>query len=139
VSVLPSAHRTVSGAPCRAALEQLTLRNFQGALCYNSSDCPVFTGHVRIDNRATVTWRQQSTAKGNSASQKSEQKVRTHRTCPVWHRTVRCSYRTKGSNGQLLQTPTGVLTWHAPDSEQYLFGAPPDCPVCLSPANSANG
>jgi hypothetical protein len=27
---------------------------------------------------------------------------------------------------------SGVLTWHAPDSEQYLSGAPPDCLVCPS-------
>jgi hypothetical protein len=32
--------------------------------------------------------------------------VRTHRTCPVWHRNVRCNYRTKDSIGQPLQTPT---------------------------------
>jgi hypothetical protein len=37
-----------------------------------------------------------------------------------------------------LQTPTGVLTWRAPDSEQYQSGAPPDCPVCPLPAKSAN-
>jgi hypothetical protein len=49
---------------------------------------------------------------------------------------VRCNYSTKASNGRLLQTPTGVLTWHAPDSEQYLFGAPPECLVCPSTANS---
>jgi hypothetical protein len=40
--------------------------------------------------------------------------VRAHRTCPVSHRTVRCNYKTKGSNDRLLQTPTGVLTWRAP-------------------------
>jgi hypothetical protein len=54
--------------------------------------------------------------------------------CSVWHRTVRCSYRTKGSNGRPPQTPMGMLTWHTPDSEQYLSGAPPDCPVCPSTA-----
>jgi hypothetical protein len=31
-----------------------------------------------------------------------------------------------------------VLTWRAPDSEQYLSGAPPDCPVCPLPTKSAN-
>jgi hypothetical protein len=35
----------------------------------------------------------------------------------VWHRTVRCSKKTKGSNGQQLQTLTGELTWRAPNSE----------------------
>jgi hypothetical protein len=37
-----------------------------------------------------------------------------------------------------LQTPTVVLTWHTPDSEQYLSGAPPDCLVCPSPAKTTN-
>jgi hypothetical protein len=37
-----------------------------------------------------------------------------------------CSYRTKGSNGQVAPNPNGVLTWHAPDSEQYLSGVPID-------------
>jgi hypothetical protein len=90
-SVLPVAHRTVSGAPGRAPREQATLGFSQGALCYNSPDCPVCIGHVRWANGATVTLHQRSTAKENNASQKSKQKVRTHRTCPVCHRTVRCS------------------------------------------------
>jgi hypothetical protein len=37
-SVLPMAHQTVSGAPGRAALEQLALGFLQGALRYNLSD-----------------------------------------------------------------------------------------------------
>jgi hypothetical protein len=32
-----------------------------------------------------------------------------------------------------------VLTWHTPDNEQWLSGAPPDYPVCPSPAKTANG
>jgi hypothetical protein len=39
-------------------------------------------------------------------SKKSEREVRTHRTCLVCHRTVRCSKKTKDFNGQPLQTPT---------------------------------
>jgi hypothetical protein len=93
VSVLPMAHRTVSGAPVRATLEQLILGFLWGALCYNSLDCPVCIGHVRRANEATVTWRHWSTANRDNASQKSEQKVRTH------------SYMTKGFKGQPLQTP----------------------------------
>jgi hypothetical protein len=31
-----------------------------------------------------------------------------------------------------------VLTWHTPDSEQWLSGAPPDCLVCPSPTKPAN-
>jgi hypothetical protein len=37
--------------------------------------------------------------------------------CPV-------QLQDKGSNGRLLQTPTGVRTWRAPDSEQYMSGVP---------------
>jgi hypothetical protein len=40
-------HRTVSGAPGRAALEQLTLGFLLGALRYNSPNYLVCTGHVR--------------------------------------------------------------------------------------------
>jgi hypothetical protein len=57
----------MSGAPGRAALEQLTLGNFQGALCYNSPDCPV--SQRSNDNLApTVDY------KVNSARQSSEQR-----------------------------------------------------------------
>jgi hypothetical protein len=66
------AHQTVSGAPGRAALEQLTLRFLLGALRYNSPDYPVCTGYIRWANGATTTWRQWSTEKGNNALQKSE-------------------------------------------------------------------
>jgi hypothetical protein len=36
--------------------------------------------------------------------------------CPVWHRTVQCSKKTRRPNGQLLRTLTVALMWHAPDS-----------------------
>jgi hypothetical protein len=78
---------------------------------------------------------QWSTVRDRSQSSK----VRGHRTCSVCHRTVRCSKRTKGSNSQQLQTPTDALTWRAPDSDQWLSVAPPDCLVCPSPVDSANG
>jgi hypothetical protein len=120
-------HRTLSNAPGRAPSKHATLGFSQDALRYNSLYCPV-----------------SQRSNGNLASTvdcKSEQcavEVRAHRTCPVWHRTVRRNYRTKGSNGRPLQTSTGVLAWHTPDGEQYLSGAPLDCPVCPSPANSVN-
>jgi hypothetical protein len=66
-------------------------------------------------------------------------KIRGHRTCPVWHRAAWCSYRTRVPTVNSLQTPMDVLTWHAPDSEQWMSGVPPDCPVCPSPAKPANG
>jgi hypothetical protein len=69
------AHRTLSGALGRAPSEHATLGFSQDTLRYNSLDCPVCTEHVRWANRATVTWRQRSIAKGSSASQKLEQKA----------------------------------------------------------------
>jgi hypothetical protein len=40
---------------------------------------------------------------------------------------VRCGTGLSGApvpTVKSLQTPTGVLTWHAPDSEQWLSGVP---------------
>jgi hypothetical protein len=56
--------------------------------------------------------------------------VRTHRTCPVRHWTIWCRKSTKDFNGQPLQTPNGMLTWQAPDSEHY----PVQCTTKLSSA-----
>jgi hypothetical protein len=107
-------HRTVSSAPGRAPSKLLTLGFFHGTLCYNSPDCPVCTRHIRWANRAMVTWRSTVdcvySKSAQCRSQMSGCKVRTHRTCPVCHRTVRCNYRTKDFNGQPLLTPTG--RWH---------------------------
>jgi hypothetical protein len=61
--------------------------------------------------------------------------------CPVCHQTVRCTsgVTTIHRNGRLQRTPCNA-TVHtevravvrgAPDSEQCLFGAAPDCPVPL--------
>jgi hypothetical protein len=59
--------------------------------------------------------------------------------CPVFHRTVWCTKRSNGyqRNGRLhsalteLQFATKVRAGArgSPDSEQYLSGAAPDCPV----------
>jgi hypothetical protein len=51
-SVLPVAHRTVSGAPGRAALKPATLGFLHGTLCYNSPDCPVCTGTCPVCQRS---------------------------------------------------------------------------------------
>jgi hypothetical protein len=118
-SVLPMAHRTVFGAPGRAPLEHLTLGNFPGVLHYNSPNCPVCTGHVRWANGATVTMSQRSSSK----SEQCTAEVRAVKSEHTGH--VRCSTRLSGAavpTVKSLQTPTGVLTWHAPDSEQYLSG-----------------
>jgi hypothetical protein len=54
----------------------------------------------------------------NSVATKVEHRSQRSPDCPVWHRAVRCSKRTRRSNGQLLQMLTDALTWRAPDSEQ---------------------
>jgi hypothetical protein len=103
-SVLPMAHRTVSGAPGRAPLEQLTIGNFLGVLRYNSLDCLV-----------------SKRSNGNLASTvdcKSEQcavEVRVEKSEHTGY--VRCSNSTRVSTVKSLQTPTGMLMWHAPDNE----------------------
>jgi hypothetical protein len=65
--------------------------------------------------------------RGSLQRQKSEDSLwqQVAPDCPVCHRIVRCTKRTKFFNGW--------LTWHAPDSEQYcvrcatrLFGVPID-------------
>jgi hypothetical protein len=58
--------------------------------------------------------RQQPTAQMNSSEQCRDRSQRSP-DCPVWHRTVRCSKKTKPFNGQLLQTLTDALTWCAPE------------------------
>jgi hypothetical protein len=136
-------HWTLFGAPGPRPNEEATLQNSLGALRYNSPDCPMCTRHVRWVNGAMATCVSMVDYKSvqwkvvRGRSQSAE--VRGHQTCLVWYRTVRCSKRTKGSNGQQLQTPMGALTWRAPASEQWLSGAPPDCPVCPSTTRSANG
>jgi hypothetical protein len=100
------AQQIVSGAPGRAALKPATLGFLQGTLRYNSLDCLMCTGLVRWANRATVTWRQRSTATVNSVQLKSEQRSQSTPDISGVHQTVRCNYRTNNFNSQLLQTPT---------------------------------
>jgi hypothetical protein len=48
-----------------------------------------------MSQRSNGNLRQRSTAKGVQCAVRSQkQQVRTHRTCPVCHQTVRCNYRT---------------------------------------------
>jgi hypothetical protein len=115
----------VSGAPGQGPNEHATLGFLLGVLCYNSPDCLVCTGHVRWANGATTIWHQRSIAESEQwwtvHDRSWSREVRAHRT---WHRTVLCNYRTRVPTVNSLQTPTGVLTWHAPDSEQWLSGVP---------------
>jgi hypothetical protein len=74
----------------------------------------------------------------NSARQNSEQRSQSTPDMSGVALDYPVQLQDKGSNSRLLQTLMGVLTWHAPDSEQYMSGAPADCPVCPSPAKPAN-
>jgi hypothetical protein len=60
----------------------------------------------------------------NSATQKSEQRVRGAPDCPVCHQTVRCRKRTKAPMVTCSGTQTNSSCGDAPDSAQYLSGAP---------------
>jgi hypothetical protein len=96
-------------------------------------DCPVCqrsNGSLRANSRLQIA------IVLNSAAHKSERRSQKLPDYPVQHRTVQCSKTTSASNGQLPQTLTVALTWHAPDCEQWLSGAPPDCPVRPSPATA---
>jgi hypothetical protein len=130
------AHRTVSGAPSTRTSKPTTLGNSPDPLRYNSPDCPV---SQRSNGSLRANGRLQKCIVANSAAQKSEHRSQRSPDCLVWHQTVRCSKKIKGSNGQQLQTLRDALTGRTPDSEHCLSGAPPDCPVLSSPAEAANG
>jgi hypothetical protein len=96
-----------------------------------------------VSHRSNGSLRQWSTLQSaticNSAAIESEAQKLEGTELSGWHRTVRCIKTTDGSNGQLLRTLTVALTWHAPDSAQWLSDGAPDCPVCPSRAAFANG
>jgi hypothetical protein len=134
-----SAHRIVRCATRQCPVHQAVhfwtshSREFKGALCYNSPDCPV-------SQRATAIQRQRSTLQSatlsNSSVQKWEQRSQRALDYPVWHRTVQCRKKTKLQRLTPLWTLTVGWRGGAPDKEQCLSGGAPDCPVCPSPAAS---
>jgi hypothetical protein len=89
--------RPLFGAPGHPANEQATLGNSLDVLRYNSLDCPV---SQRSNDSLRANGRLQKSTVANSASQKSERRSQRSLDCSVCHRTVRCSKKTKGSNGQ---------------------------------------
>jgi hypothetical protein len=125
-------------------------RVFAGALCYNSPDCPVCHRTVWCTSGATANscngWLQKLinrwTVK-NSARRVRATDLEAHRTvnrtCPVWHRTVRCHKKTTVPTVDCSQTLT--IGWHggALDSLQCLSGGAPDCPVRPSTTAFSNG
>jgi hypothetical protein len=115
-SVLPS------GSPNRQPANQ-PLSDFFWARCtiiHQTVQCATRLSSEPAEQQLPA--RQWSTGQMNSGEQ--------CRIEVIGHRTVRCSKKTKISNGQQLQTLMGALTWRAPDSE---------CPVRPSPADFANG
>jgi hypothetical protein len=96
-------------------------RVFLESLRYNSSDCPVCTGHVRWANGATVNCAQRSTVMSDEqwTMRKSEVKAtKSEHTglsgvpldCPVLQED-------KWLQRSTAPNPNGQLTWHAPDNE----------------------
>jgi hypothetical protein len=131
------AHRTVR---CTRSVQGWTShsRVSPGTLRYNSSDCPVCHRTVRCTSGATAIQRNgrlqrrpNSATVENSAwqSQSAESEVHrtVNRTCPVWHRTVRCHLRTKPPT--VDSSRTLMVGW---------CGGAPDCPVRPSTAAFPN-
>jgi hypothetical protein len=123
------AYRTVR---CTRAVQEPSShsRKNTGALRYNSPDCPVCqpsNGYLRAmvdSNSATVS------------RQKSEQRVRGAPDCPVHHQTVWCHKKTKASMVNCSRTLTVRWRGGTPDTEQWVSGGAPDCPVRPLPAAS---
>jgi hypothetical protein len=124
-SVLPVAHRTmsdvhrtVSGAPGPRTSEQATLWFLQArsAIIHRTvRRAPDMSGEPAEQRSLRVNSRLQKCTVMNSARQKSEQQSQRS-LGHVW-----CGTGLSGATVPMvksLQTPTGVLTWHAPDSEQ---------------------
>jgi hypothetical protein len=140
-SVLPVAHRIVSGAPGRVTLKQLVFGFLQGSAIIHRTVriAPDMSGEPTSNDYLAPTIVYPKWIVMNSARQSS--KYRSHsapdclvqlqdkgsngqvapnpqracwrgkhwtvnRTCPVWHRTVRCNYRTRVPTIKSLQTPT---------------------------------
>jgi hypothetical protein len=120
-----------------------------GALRYNSPDCPVCHWTIWCTSGATTNSRngrlQKSTDSAtvkNSARQSQSAESEAHRivnrTCPVWHRTVRCHKKTTTPTVDSSRTLTVGWCCGAPDSLRCLSGGAPDCPVRPSPAAFPN-
>jgi hypothetical protein len=96
-------------------------RFLREALRYNSPDCPV-------SQQSNGQMRQQSTAmnckRAQCRSQKLELRSQNAPDCPV-------QQEDKGLQRSIAPNPNGMLTWQAPNSEQYPVRCTTDCLVCL--------
>jgi hypothetical protein len=112
-------------------------REFNSALRYNSPD-----SHrtVRWASAQRISSAQRSTLTAgtvqHSARQKSEQRVRGAPDCPVHHQAVRCHKKTKAPTINCSRTLTVGWRGSALDTEQWVSGGAPDCPVRPSTAAS---
>jgi hypothetical protein len=95
------AHQTPSGAPSLRSSEHATLGFLLGALRYNSPDCLVYTGHVRLASGATGTARQRLTAKVNIDEQCAAE-VRAAKSEVTGH--VRCGTGLSGATAPTVKS-----------------------------------
>jgi hypothetical protein len=118
-------HPTLYGAPGQPTNEQATLGNSLGSLRYNSLDCPVCTrlSDEPAEQRLPVPTVDCKSLQWQTESRISQKPPDSPADYPV-------QQKDKGSNGQLLQTLTGVLTWRALDSKQWLSGVPIASSLC---------
>jgi hypothetical protein len=92
------AHRTVSGAPGPYRTEPATLgfQQAHSAIIHRTIRCA--TGATANSRNGRLQKRADSATMENSALQSQSTESEAHRTvnrtCPIWHRTVRCHKKT---------------------------------------------
>jgi hypothetical protein len=126
----------LSGAPpdsvrCTRGLQLKlpTFGNFQRRLHYNSPDCPVYTGHVRCSKERAASGTRQPREFISAAPLKFTGLSGVHRTVRCIHGATTISAPTatcdalnaRAARAEVKRAHTG-----APDSQQYMSGAPPD-------------
>jgi hypothetical protein len=138
----PVCHRKVSGAPGPYRTKPATL-GFQQAhstIIHLTVRCASGATAKSRNGRLQKPLTQMNSEEQCAQSQSTESEAhRTmNRTCPVWHRTVRCHKKTTAPTVDCSQTLTVGWRGGAPDSEQDLSGGAPYCPVHPSPAAFSN-
>jgi hypothetical protein len=95
----PVCHRTVSGAPSPYRMEPTTLgfQQARSAIIHQTVRCT--SGAMAIQRNGRLQQHTDNATVEISARQSQSADSEAHRTvnrtCPVWHRTVRCGMRTK--------------------------------------------
>jgi hypothetical protein len=104
--------------PDRAPSQLASLGFFRDTPRYNSPDCPVCTGQCPVSQRSNDHCAQWSTAKVYSA--RSEVRAGSQNLPDMSSVLPDClvQLEDKGLQRSTAPNPNGVLTWHAPDSEQ---------------------